>query len=106
MSSDITVQNASNLGDFRPQPRIAPTYLILLEDPTASKKVRSFIATKLEDIHVTAKMIGFDVNESGDTIIANFADIMKDLDRAKQVEIIVPSSRIIRIQNLSFRPRT
>jgi hypothetical protein len=102
---EVIPQNASNILNSRPAKLGAPVYLVIYEDPTVKQKYSVFIASKFEEFHITAKLIGFETTGTIANAIENYSDIIKAQDKSKYMEVSIPWSRIIKVHSLSWRPK-
>lgn len=82
-----------------------PSHLLVIEDEFA--KIKLFISIELPDMKnvscVQAK--GFFTDASEEEVIIHFSELIAKADKKNFVEIYVPWSRVVVIQNLVFRAK-
>lgn len=101
MPSDAVISPVSITSEFKVATKIIPTYLVHLE---MEKKVNRFIATKFDEHSSNcAKFIGFYCDSPSELIISEYKELIKNTDRTKFVEILVPWNRIVNITSLVFQ---
>ena len=82
---------------YDPRARLTPTYLVKTMDGT-------FVATKYDDTAAQfGKFVGFYTNIDHDIIQKEFQELIKSMDKALYMEMIIPWHRIISVQSLIFR---
>jgi hypothetical protein len=86
--------------------RVAPVYLVSIEDPTLTSKVSYFLATKLDENQFSIKVVGFDLNKKDiNRVGANYQEVLNSTDKSLYMELVLPWQRVIKIQNLIFKQK-
>lgn len=108
---DISIQesNALALANARNKENkdIKPLYVLRVEDPEGSKKVKLYIVIKLRyDVAVLCEFFGFETTQkevSAFSSVEEAANYVKESDSVELVNIMIPWTKVISIENITYK---
>lgn len=103
-TEDIAIIQAGIKVHERPV-RLAPVYLVKIEDPTMTNKSVHFLATKVDEGPHSVKIVGFEIKKDINKIGENYQEVLNVTDKSLYMELILSWQRVIKIQNLIFRQK-
>lgn len=85
-------------------------YIVLYDSPvelqTDKSKVAKFLAIRIDHANGFVKLVGLDITEKVDVVCEKHQQVLQLADKKLYKEIMVPYSRIIRIQNLIYKHKS
>lgn len=108
-TSDAQEAKANFLADQRLKENSAndPLYILSVEDPTVRGKLRTIVATKLRDGNpIYLDVIGFEIDKNASKKFESYNDIedyVKTEETVKFINVRFPWTRVINIENRTFK---